>query len=82
MGLDCLALVCIPGSHGTVAIEEIVLGRLPSPHPGYCADSRLRYKPQSFWKGGLLVCPGPFGLSDSLQVWYMSCKLQICSLGM
>lgn len=42
--LDHLALVakgpCIPGSHGTVAIEETVLGRLPFPE--HCSNSRLR----------------------------------------
>lgn len=35
MPLDCLAQVgngggCIPGSHGTVAIEEMILDSLPS----------------------------------------------------
>lgn len=29
---------CIPGSHGTTAIEETVLGRTPS--LGHCPDSR------------------------------------------
>lgn len=35
MPLDCLAQVdngggCIPGSHGTVAIEEMILDNIPS----------------------------------------------------
>lgn len=60
MPLNHLALVarevCILGSHGTVAIEETVLDRLPS--PGHFADRRLRHTAQSFCEGGLFACPG------------------------
>lgn len=60
MPLNHLALVargaCIPGSHGSVAIEEIVLERLSS--PGHFADRRLRHNAQYFCEGGLFACLG------------------------
>ena len=61
--LDHLALVargaCIPGSHATVAIGEMVHDRLPP--PGHCTGSALRhdpFPPWSFCEGGLFACPG------------------------
>lgn len=55
MFLDQLALMvkaaCIPGSHRTVAIGELVLGRLQSPQ--HYADGRLRHTFQSFYEGDL-----------------------------
>lgn len=42
--LDALALwpgSYVPGSHRTVTIREMALGRLPS--PGYCIDNRLKH---------------------------------------
>ena len=60
--LDHQALVasgtCVPGSHRTLAIGEMVLGRLPC--PGHCEDSRLRCTPESFCEGGLFAYPWAF----------------------
>ena len=35
---------CIPGSHRTVAIREVVLGRLPP--PGHRTDNGLKHTPR------------------------------------
>lgn len=32
---------CIPGTHGTITIEETIFGRLPP--PGHCTDSQLNH---------------------------------------
>ena len=60
--LDHQALVasgtCVPRSHRTLAIGEMVLGRLPC--PGHCEDSRLRCTPESFCEGGLFAYPWAF----------------------
>lgn len=57
MLLDHLALVasvdCIPGSHGTLAIRNMVLGRLLL--PGRCTDNGLRHTPKSFCNGVFFV---------------------------
>lgn len=58
--LDHLALVtagaCLSGSHGTMAIGQTVLGRLPP--AGHCTDSELKHTTQSFCEAGLFECPG------------------------
>ena len=60
MPFDHLALVaggaCIPGSQGTVATEDTVLGRVPPPE--HCIDSKMQHTPQPFCGGGLFACPG------------------------
>lgn len=73
----CLVTVtrgpCIPESHGTVAIKEVVLGRLLLTE--HCTDSRLRHTP-------IFLCRKPLGLFWSfclrgrLQVWHTSIGLQ------
>ena len=61
MPLDHLARgACIPGSHRTVTIIEIVLRRLPS--LGYCIDSTLKHTPILFVKVAYL-------LIQELQPW-------------
>lgn len=64
---------CIPESHGTVAIKEVVLGRLSLTE--HCTDNRLRHTP-------VFLCRRPLGLFWSfclrgrLQVWHTSSRLQ------
>ena len=59
MPLDCLALVarwaCVPGSHKTVTIREIVVGRLTPPK--HCTDRRLKRILSFFVKEGYLLVP-------------------------
>ena len=44
---------CIPGSHGTVPITEMVLGRLPPPE--HCPGSALKHTPSPSEDVSLLV---------------------------
>lgn len=57
MPLDSLALViqgnCIPGSHRTLAMRQMVLGKLPSLRQ--LTDRILRHIPQSSCKGDFFV---------------------------
>lgn len=69
---------CILGSHGTVAIEEMFLGKLLL--LGQCTPTE-RHTPQSFHEGDLFASPASFGLAGRLQVWHTSSELQSCSQG-
>lgn len=59
MSLDHLALearsACVLGYHGTVIIQETVLGQLPLQR--HRADSRLKHPP-SLCERSLFACPG------------------------
>lgn len=46
----------IPGPQRTVAIQKMVLGRLPS--LGHCTDSSLGHTLKFYSEGGLFACPG------------------------
>lgn len=69
---------CVPGSHGTLTIQGMVLGRLSL--PGHCTDSRLKDTPS--------LCDRPtclfrsFSLRDRLLVWYIPKGLLRCTVGM
>lgn len=41
--------ICVPWSHGTVAVGRTIHGRLPS--PGHCTDSGLRPTSPTFCEG-------------------------------
>lgn len=57
--------VYITGSHGTVLIEETVLGRLPL--SGHCTDG-LKHTP-SLSEKSLLCLSRNFGLRGRLLIW-------------
>ena len=67
---------CIPESHATVAIREIVLGRQPP--PGHCTDWNT---PSVFlWKRPICLF-WSFSLRGRLPVWLTSRGLRTCSQG-
>ena len=80
IALDHLALVareaCVPDSCETVAVGEMVLGRLPPPE--HCMDSRLKQlsppprPPAVFLRDRSICLSRRFGLKVRLLVWHIS----------
>ena len=60
---------CIPGSHGTVTIKDIVLGQLPC--SGHSRDSRVKYNPSLSVKDAFCFF-WSFGVRCRHLVWHTS----------
>lgn len=63
---------CIPGSHGTVTIKDIVLGQLPC--SGHSRDNRVKYNPSLSVKDAFCFF-WSFGVRCRHLVWHTSSSL-------